>query len=103
MLKGSVPDPDPGSSAFLPPVSGIRIRDKSFLEPGSESGMNDLFDYEKRYLVFMFPTSFYVGSGMKKCSDPDPGWKNVRIRIRDKISRIRNKGNSTGYLYRYRS
>jgi hypothetical protein len=39
----------------------------------------------------MFHPSFYVGSGIrkgKKCSDPDPGWKNVRIR--DATSRIRN-------------
>jgi hypothetical protein len=30
------------------------------------------------------------GSGMEQWSDPDPGWSNGRIRIRDKTSRIRN-------------
>jgi hypothetical protein len=31
----SVADPDPGSGAFLPPGSGIRIRDEFFPDPGS--------------------------------------------------------------------
>jgi hypothetical protein len=35
----------------------------------------------------MFYPSFYVGSGMKKCSDP--GWKNIRIRDKKKTFRIR--------------
>jgi hypothetical protein len=34
-LWTSVADPDPGSGAFLPPVSGIRIRDEFFPDPGS--------------------------------------------------------------------
>jgi hypothetical protein len=33
-VRGSVADPDPGSGAFLPPGSGIRIRDKFFPYPG---------------------------------------------------------------------
>jgi hypothetical protein len=39
--KNSVADPDPGSGAFLPQGSGIRIRDS---DPGSGSGIrNDFF------------------------------------------------------------
>jgi hypothetical protein len=30
IVSGSVADPDPGSGAFLPPGSGIRIRDEFF-------------------------------------------------------------------------
>jgi hypothetical protein len=30
LIIGSVADPDPGSGAFLPPGSGIRIRDGFF-------------------------------------------------------------------------
>jgi hypothetical protein len=48
-----------------------------------------LFDYfetlkSKKKGFFLNP-SFYVGSGIRdeKCSDPDPGWKHVQIRIRD--------------------
>jgi hypothetical protein len=32
----SVADPDPGSGAFLPPGSGIWIRDEFFPDPGSK-------------------------------------------------------------------
>jgi hypothetical protein len=35
----SVADPDPGSGAFLPPGSGIRIRDGAMV--GSGSGIRD--------------------------------------------------------------
>jgi hypothetical protein len=45
--------PDPGSGAFLAPGSGIQILD------GKISGS---------------------GSWMEKNQDPDPGWKNIRIR-----------------------
>jgi hypothetical protein len=34
-VLGSVADPDPGSGAFLPTGSGIRIRDEFFPDPGS--------------------------------------------------------------------
>jgi hypothetical protein len=33
--KISVADPDMGSGAFLPPGSGISIREEFFLDPGS--------------------------------------------------------------------
>jgi hypothetical protein len=32
--------------------------------------------------------------------DPDPGWSNGRIRIRDKTSRIRNTGYKHGLAFR---
>jgi hypothetical protein len=85
----------------------LRIRIRCFfnpLDPGSSIHFfrflvrNELFfDCEELLLkpkgackkaVFIFNLPFYVGSWMKKCLDPDPGWKNVRIR--NKTSRIRN-------------
>jgi hypothetical protein len=39
----SVADPDPGSGAFLPPGSGIRIRDEIFPDPGSGPFFDDIF------------------------------------------------------------
>jgi hypothetical protein len=78
----------------------LRIRDPVFfypLDPGSgyeinfsRSGINYLSILPRKLAPetkrskkngtgsFMFHPSFYVGSGVKKCSDP--GWKNVRIR-----------------------
>jgi hypothetical protein len=36
MIERSVVDPDPGSGAFLPPGSGIRIQYEFFPHPGSQ-------------------------------------------------------------------
>jgi hypothetical protein len=39
-ITGTSTVADPGSSAFISPRSGIRIRDEFFQDPGSGSGMN---------------------------------------------------------------
>jgi hypothetical protein len=40
-MRSSVADPDPGSSAFLPPGSGIR--DEFFPDPGSGPFFDEIF------------------------------------------------------------
>jgi hypothetical protein len=76
----NVADPDPGSEIQDPVLFYP-------LDPRSGSGMNffripDLGSWiqEVCFLVLFYP----------RIQDPDPGWSNGRIRIRDKPSRIRN-------------
>jgi hypothetical protein len=73
----SVADPDPGSGAFLPPGSGVR--DGAMV--GFGSGIRDK---QTKFVNSLYtkigrirdPVLFYP-------TDPDPGWRNGRIRIRD--------------------
>jgi hypothetical protein len=68
-IRSSVADPDPGSGAFLPTGSGIR--DVAIV--GSGYGIRDK--------QIKFVNSLYTKIG--RIRDPDPGWSNVRVRIRD--------------------
>jgi hypothetical protein len=42
-----------------------------------------LFSWKHKQKKKSLHYTFLVRSGMKKCLDPDPGWENGRIRIRD--------------------
>jgi hypothetical protein len=94
----SVADPDPGSGAFLPPGSGIRIWDGAMVGSG-------IRDKQTKFVKYLYtkrgrirdPVLFYPldpgsgaflppGSGIR-IRDPDPGWSNGRIQ--DKTSWIR--------------
>jgi hypothetical protein len=75
----SVVDPDPGSVAFLPPGSGIWIRDEFFPDPGSKGYVMLFF-----IPIFMYSRIRDPRSGIrirdKKVRDPDPrsGIKHLR-------------------------
>jgi hypothetical protein len=76
----SVADRDPGSGAFLPPGSGIRIRDGAMVGSGI-SKQNFLIAFIQKEVrsgircFFTPPPPPYPGSGsgMEQWSDPDPG------------------------------
>jgi hypothetical protein len=70
---------DPGSGAFLPPRSGIRIQDEFF--SGSRISDPGFFYYKTKNCSGKF-----VRSKKKVCIPlfmQDPGCEKVRIRIRD--------------------
>jgi hypothetical protein len=64
-----------GSGAYLPPGSGIRIRDELFLDPGSFWLRLLFWSWKhKKQEKSNLNLTFNVGSGMKKCLDPNPGF-----------------------------
>jgi hypothetical protein len=91
----SFADPDPGSGAFLPPGSVIRIGIRDGAMVGSGSRIRDK--------QTKFDNSLYTKRGRIRDSvlfyPPDPGsgsgMEQGRIRIRDKTSRIRNTAAGT--------
>jgi hypothetical protein len=82
-LTCNVADKDPGSSAFLPLGSWIRIRDGKNLDPDTGSGLN-ITDHFSESLG----NSFF-GLNLHIFLDADPGYfkpwvRDGKIRIRDK-------------------
>jgi hypothetical protein len=64
MVASSVADPDPGSSAFLTPGSGIRNR--SFPDPGSQTHIFDNFWGKKFYNSLKIDTHFFLQTSKNK-------------------------------------
>ncbi len=85
-VNTSVADPDPGSSAFLTPGSGLGKKSGSWIR-NEQPGSYFLELRNHRFGLYYLNSLIRIQDG----KNSDPGWKKVESGIR-KTSRIRNTG-----------